>query len=97
MSNPANDFERRAFGSMAAEEAKSPSPWHRRWVALLAAVCLLQWAGLLYIAVEQGATSVPIVALLNGCANTALLGLFVVRLRKSGSIWRKRRPLNDER
>ncbi len=89
MAAPRNEFERLAAASQAAEDSRPPSRWQRVWVAVLAAVCLLQWSSLL-VAFATGWKSMYAGAAAGAIGNTLLLVVFVRRLQQTGNVLKRR-------
>ncbi len=78
-----SDFERKAHASEAVEAGRLPSSWHRRFVWGLGLVCLLLWAALLLVILDDGSGSFLLPPAVMAVGNTVLFIEFLMRMREA--------------
>jgi len=97
MDESTSDFERKARASEAVEAGRLPSAWHRRFVWGVGVVCLLLWAALLFLILDDGLGSFLLLPAVMAVTNTVLFFQFLTRMREADRAHADGRPVRYRR
>jgi hypothetical protein len=97
MDESGSDFKRKAHASEAVEAGRLPSAWHRRFVWGLGIVCLLLWAALLFLILDDGFGSFLLLPAVMAIANTVLFLQLLMHMREVDRAHAEGRPVRYRR